>query len=130
MLFNSIGFAIFLPIVFLLYWFVTNKKLKVQNFLLLIASYIFYGMWDWRFLLLLVLISVSNYSIGIWIDKTITDKKRKIWMIIGLILNIGILGVFKYYNFFIDSFLDLASLIGYSLPRSTTKILLPVGISF
>jgi len=130
MLFNSIGFAIFLPIVFLLYWFVTNKKLIAQNILLLIASYIFYGMWDWRFLLLLVLISVFNYSIGILIDKSITDKKRKIWLITGLFINIGVLGIFKYYNFFIDSFLDLASLIGYDLPRSTTKIILPVGISF
>jgi alginate O-acetyltransferase complex protein AlgI len=130
MVFNSIGFAIFLPIVFLLYWFVTNKKLKAQNILLLIASYVFYGWWNWRFLFLLVLISVFNYSIGIWIDKTITDKKRKIWLITGLIINIGVLGVFKYYNFFIDSFLDLASLIGYNLPRSTTNIILPVGISF
>jgi D-alanyl-lipoteichoic acid acyltransferase DltB (MBOAT superfamily) len=130
MLFNSIGFAIFLPIVFIFYWFVTNKNLIIQNTFLLIASYFFYAWWDWRFLFLLAIISIFNYFIGIRIDKTEIDKNKKIWLIAGLIINIGVLGVFKYYNFFIDSFIDLASLIGYNLPRSTTKIILPVGISF
>ena len=130
MLFNSIEFAIFLPIVFILYWFVTNKNLKTQNALLLIASYFFYGWWDWRFLFLLVLLSLANYFIGIGIEKNETNRKGKIWLITGLITNLGVLGVFKYYNFFIDSFIDLVSLIGYDLPRSTTKIMLPLGISF
>ena len=130
MLFNSIEFAIFLPIVFVLYWFIANKNLKTQNILLLAASYVFYGWWDWRFLLLLALLSFANYFIGIGIDINGTTRKGKVWFFAGLIVNIGVLGVFKYYNFFIDSFIDLASLIGYDLPRSTTKIILPVGISF
>jgi D-alanyl-lipoteichoic acid acyltransferase DltB (MBOAT superfamily) len=130
MLFNSIGFAIFLPIVFLLYWFVMNKALKAQNVLLLLASYFFYGWWDWRFLFLLGLLSLANFFIGIEIEKNGAKRIGKIWFIIGLILNIGVLGVFKYYNFFIDSFIDLVSLIGYDLSRSTTKIILPLGISF
>jgi alginate O-acetyltransferase complex protein AlgI len=130
MLFNSIEFAIFLPIVFLLYWFVVNKNLKAQNILLLLASYFFYSWWNWRFLFLLVLISFLNYFIGIRIDKNEIDKKKKIWLIAGLIINIGILGVFKYYNFFVDSFINLMSFVGYDLPKSTTKIILPLGISF
>jgi alginate O-acetyltransferase complex protein AlgI len=130
MLFNSIEFAIFLTIVFLLYWFVINKSLKAQNILLLIASYVFYGWWDWRFMFLLALLSLANYLIGIGIENNETNRKGKIWLITGLITNLGVLGVFKYYNFFIDSFIDLVSLVGYNLPRSTTKIILPVGISF
>ena len=130
MLFNSIQFAIFLIILFVLYWFVTIKNLKAQNILLLVASYVFYGWWDWRFLGLLALLSITNYFIGIGIEINETIKKRKAIFVTGLIVNIGVLGVFKYYNFFIDNFIDLVSLIGYNLPRSTTKIILPVGISF
>jgi len=130
MLFNSIEFGIFLPIVFLLYWFVINKNLKAQNILLLLASYFFYGWWDWRFLFLLGLLSLTNFLIGIEIEKNEAKGKGKIWFIAGLVINIGVLGVFKYYNFFIDSFIDLLSLVGYSLSRSTTKIILPLGISF
>ena len=130
MLFNSIEFGIFFLIVFILYWFVVNKNLKLQNVLLLLASYFFYGWWDWRFLILLVLISILNYFIGIRIDKNDTDKKKKIWLIVGLIINIGILGAFKYYNFFVDSFIDLMSFIGFNLTKSTTKIIIPLGISF
>jgi alginate O-acetyltransferase complex protein AlgI len=130
MLFNSFEFAIFLPIIFILYWFVTNKNLKSQNALLLLASYFFYGWWDWRFLFLLFSISTFNYFIGIRIDKSEIKTKKKIWIITGLIINIAVLGIFKYYGFFIDSFIDLISLFSYELPRSTTKIILPLGISF
>jgi alginate O-acetyltransferase complex protein AlgI len=130
MLFNSITFAIFLPIVFSLYWYLNNFGLRAQNVLLLVASWIFYGWWDWRFLLLLITMSVLNYFIGIEIDKNDSKKRSKIWLIFGLTINLGILGFFKYFNFFIDGFIDLISLIGYSLPRSTTKIILPLGISF
>ncbi|MBG0858532.1 MAG: MBOAT family protein, partial [Bacteroidales bacterium] len=130
MIFNSIEFAIFLVIVFFLYWFVTYKNLRVQNSLLLLASYVFYGWWDWRFLFLLISLSVANYFIGIRIDKNTLKKWSKIWLIAGLILNLGILGVFKYYNFFVDSFIDLFSHLGYTIPASTTKIILPLGISF
>lgn len=130
MLFNTIEFAIFLPIVFLIYWFVVDNHLKLQNILLLLASYFFYGWWDWRFLFLLFSVSICNYFIGIMINKNEIITKKKVWLISGLIINIGILVVFKYYNFFIDSFIDLVSLIGYKLPRSTTKIIIPLGISF
>lgn len=130
MLFNSVEFAVFLPIVFVLYWFVLNKNLKSQNILLLLASYVFYGWWDWRFLSLLVILSLANYLVGIEIEKNDTARKGKIWFIAGLIINIGVLGVFKYYSFFIDSFIDAVSLIGYDLSRSSTNIILPVGISF
>jgi alginate O-acetyltransferase complex protein AlgI len=130
MSFNSITFAIFLPIVFSLYWFISDKSLKAQNILLLGASYFFYGWWDWRFLLLLAFLSVLNYYIGIKIDVCDLRKERKIWLIAGLILNLGVLSVFKYFNFFIDSFIDLVSLAGYTLPKTTTKIILPLGISF
>src|ERR1035437_10534608 len=109
MLFNSIKFAVFLPIVFLIYWFVVKRNLKRQNYFLLVAIYYFYGCWNWRFLLLLIIISLFNYIIGIKIDRSLISKTRKIWLIIGLIINIGILGVFKYYNFFVESFIDLLS---------------------
>jgi D-alanyl-lipoteichoic acid acyltransferase DltB (MBOAT superfamily) len=98
--------------------------------LLLIASYVFYGWWDWRFLFLLALLSFANYLIGIEIENNESNRKGRIWLITGLITNLGVLLVFKYYNFFIDSFINLISLFGYDLPRSTTKIILPVGISF
>lgn len=130
MLFNSIEFAFFLPILFLLYWVVTSRNLKAQNILLLIASYVFYGWWDWRFLILLVLLSLINYFIGIEIESNEKSRKGKIWLMAGLFINIGVLCVFKYFNFFIDSFIDLLSLVGYDLPVSTTRIILPVGISF
>lgn len=130
MLFNSIQFAIFLPIVFVFYWYLANKNIKVQNILLLAASYVFYGWWDWRFLCLLILLSATNYLIGNEIENNQEKRKDKIWFIAGVIVNLGVLGVFKYFNFFIDSFIDLVSLSGYDLPRATTKIILPVGISF
>ena len=130
MIFNSLAFAIFLPVVFILYWFVANKNLKVQNILLLLASYFFYGWWDWRFLFLLMGLSLLNYFIGIQIDKDESGKAKGIWLALALLVNLGFLCVFKYYNFFIDSFIDLLSLFGYNLPRSTTRIILPLGISF
>ncbi|MEI6047793.1 MAG: MBOAT family O-acyltransferase [Bacteroidota bacterium] len=130
MIFNSLEFAIFFLVVFFLYWLTPGKNLKAQNIILLIASYVFYGWWDWRFLILLVLLSLANYFIGIGIQSSGSNNKRKIWLIAGLITNIGVLGVFKYFNFFIDSFINLVSLVGYELPKSTTNIILPVGISF
>jgi D-alanyl-lipoteichoic acid acyltransferase DltB (MBOAT superfamily) len=130
MLFNSLEFAFFLPIVFLAYWFGVKQNIKAQNILLLFASYFFYGWWDLRFLFLLILLSFLNYLIGIRLDKNETDKEKKIWLIAGLILNLGILIVFKYYNFFIDSFINFVSLFGYHLPKSNTRIILPLGISF
>jgi len=130
MLFNSIAFAIFFPIVFALYWFVFSKNLKIQNILLLTASYVFYAFWDWRFLLLLVFISSINFLLGLLINKPLWKTRSSIWFIVGIIANIGILSYFKYANFFIESFINLFSILGFSLQKSTINIILPLGISF
>ena len=111
MLFNSLEFFIFLPIVFILYWFVFKKHLKTQNIILLIASYVFYGMWDWRFLSLILLSTIVDYFVGIKIDS-ITDKPlRKRWLWVSVFFNISLLGFFKYYNFFVDSWVDMVSFV-------------------
>lgn len=130
MLFNSISFLIFLPIVFSLYWFFVNKNLRNQNLLILVASYIFYGLWDWRFLSLIIFSSFVDYYIGIKIEEASRKKRKKLLMLLSVSINLGLLGFFKYYNFFIDSFVDLFELFGISLSRGTLVILLPVGISF
>lgn len=130
MLFNSIEFAIFLPIVFILYWFVTNKSLKIQNLLLLAASYVFYGWWDYRFLSLIVFSSMIDYSIGLQMFKTDAKNKRKLLLFASLFVNLGLLGFFKYYNFFIDSFVDAFTFFGHSINPNRLNVILPVGISF
>jgi D-alanyl-lipoteichoic acid acyltransferase DltB (MBOAT superfamily) len=130
MLFNSLDFAIFLPIVFILYWFATNRNLKLQNFLIVIASYIFYGWWDWRFLSLIVFSTLIDYSIGLRLAKEDNQLKRKflLWTSIGV--NIGFLGFFKYYNFFLDNFISAFSFFGMEINANSLNIILPVGISF
>lgn len=128
MLFSSLEFAIFLPVVFILYWFATSKNLRLQNFLLLTASYFFYGWWDWRYLILLFFISISSYILGNLLERS--SKRRVILLIIGLVINLGTLVIFKYFNFFYDSFAKLISLTGYNLPAASTKLILPLGISF
>ena len=130
MLFNSFEFAIFLPIVFLLYWFVFNKSIKLQNFFLLIVGYVFYGWWDWRFLFLIAFSTLFDFTIGILLDKTTNDRKRKLLFIASCIVNIGFLGFFKYFNFFIENFISVFETIGYHIPPVSLKIILPVGISF
>jgi D-alanyl-lipoteichoic acid acyltransferase DltB (MBOAT superfamily) len=130
MLFNSIAFLIFLPIVFSLYWFALKKNLKLQNILLIIASYIFYGWWDWRFLILLVASSCTDFFLGLAIGKQEDAKKRKRLLILSLIINLGILGFFKYFNFFVDSFISSFASLGVHLDSRTLNIILPVGISF
>lgn len=130
MLFNSLEFAIFLPIIFILYWFVLKNNTKGQNFLLLVASYVFYGWWDWRFLSLIVFSSIVDYLVGLNLAKTETAHKRKVLLITSLLTNLGLLGFFKYYNFFIDSFVDAVSLFGFHPSPNTLNIILPVGISF
>ncbi|MBP1841021.1 MBOAT family O-acyltransferase [Formosa algae] len=131
MVFNSLEFFIFLPVVFILYWFVFKNHLKAQNVLLLIASYVFYGMWDWRFLSLILLSTCVDYGVGLKIDATTVAKQRKRWLWVSVIFNIGLLGCFKYYNFFVDSWIDMFSVFGYEL-KSTwmLHVVLPVGISF
>lgn len=130
MLFNSISFALFLPIVFGLYWFAFSKSLKYQNILLLIASYFFYGCWDWRFVFLLAFSTFLDYYTGIKIHDSKNNTSRKIWLTISVVVNLGFLGFFKYYNFFIESFANAISLLGFNPNYSTLSIILPVGISF
>lgn len=131
MLFNSIDFFVFLSLVFIGYWFVTYKSLKMQNVLLLLASYVFYGWWDWRFLSLIALSTIIDYTAGsrIYESKEVSVKKRWLW--VSIVFNLGMLGFFKYYNFFIDSWIDLFASVGYELQSTwTLQIILPVGISF
>lgn len=130
MLFNSLSFAIFLPVVFLLYWFVAKKSLKLQNILLLIASYFFYACWDWRFLFLLVFSTLLDYYTGIKMSDTKNQNIKKFWFWFSISVNLGFLGVFKYYNFFAASFADAVSNFGLTISPWTLKVILPVGISF
>ena len=130
MLFNSLDFAIFLPIVFLLYWFVANKNLKIQNLLLIISSYIFYGWWDWRFLSLILFSTLIDYSIGVKLSTEENLLKRKILLWTSILINLGFLGFFKYYNFFLDNFITAFSFFGAKINASSLNIILPVGISF
>tara|TARA_B100001057_G_scaffold490403_1_gene578592 strand:+ start:1996 stop:3432 length:1437 start_codon:yes stop_codon:yes gene_type:complete len=131
MLFNSLEFLIFLPVVFCLYWFVFNKNLFSQNLLILFASYLFYGWWDYRFLSLIFISTIVDFIIGKKIHSSKDLKSKRAYLILSLVVNLGILGFFKYFNFFIDSFIDLVALTGYSLENQwTLKIILPVGISF
>ncbi|APY12409.1 membrane-bound O-acyltransferase family protein [Seonamhaeicola sp. S2-3] len=131
MLFNSLEFFIFLPIVFILYWFVLNKKINQQNVLLLIASYVFYGWWDYRFLSLIALSTLVDYFVGISIDKSPVKSTKRKWLIVSIVFNLGLLGFFKYYNFFLESWVELLNSIGYNIKNHwTLKVILPVGISF
>ena len=130
MLFNSLGFAIFLPIVFILYWFVANKKFSFQNALLLFSSYYFYSCWDWRFLFLLIFSTLLDYFSGIQIEKTSNPFGRKFWFWLSIVINLGFLATFKYFNFFADSFKNLFSLFGVQVNVWSLNVILPVGISF
>ncbi|MGE8339815.1 MAG: MBOAT family O-acyltransferase [Flavobacterium sp.] len=130
MLFNSLAFAIFLPIIFLLYWFVFNKTKNTQNALLIVASYYFYSCWDWRFLFLLIFSTFLDYYSGIQIEKSGSERRRKFWFWLSILINLGFLGIFKYYNFFANSFADLLNTIGLEANPTLLKVILPVGISF
>ncbi|MCR5863080.1 MBOAT family protein [Flavobacterium sp. J372] len=130
MLFNSIDFVVFFLIVFSLYWFVLNRKMKFQNFMLVIASYFFYCCWDWRFGFLLAFSTLLDFYSGLAIFRSTTKKMKKIWLIISVGINLGFLCFFKYYNFFIESFGELLSNFGVQANYSTLSIILPVGISF
>jgi len=130
MLFNSISFAIFLPIVFLLYWFATKGNLRMQNILLLLSSYYFYACWDWRFLFLLIFSTLLDYLTGIKIHEATNKKNKLLWLWLSISVNLGFLGVFKYYNFFASSFVEGLSLLGLKVNMGTIQVILPVGISF
>ena len=129
MLFNSIDFAVFFPLVFILYW-VLHKNLRIRNIFLLIVSYIFYGWWDWRFLFLIIFSSLLDYLLGKLIYKEIDKTRKKLLLFISLFFNLGFLVYFKYFNFFIETFVDAFSLFGNRLNIETLNIILPVGISF
>lgn len=130
MLFNSINFAIFLPIVFGLYWFAANKSLKFQNVLLLVSSYFFYACWDWRFLFLLIFSTLLDYFTGLKISDSKNLNIKKFWFWLSISVNLGFLGIFKYFNFFAKSFSEVMSQFGLTVNPFTLKVILPVGISF
>lgn len=129
MLFNSLDFAIFFPVVFVLYWLL-SKNLTQRNLLILASSYLFYGWWDWRFLFLIIISSIVDFAVGQYLHKTEDSKKRKRLLFISLLVNLGFLVYFKYTNFFIESFVDSFRLFGQELEVTTLNIILPVGISF
>ena len=130
MLFNSLSFLLFLPIVFTVYWWVNKKRLQLQNGLLLVASYFFYACWDWRFLFLLLFSTALDYFTGIKMAETKNQDDKKVWFWLSVIVNLGFLGIFKYYNFFADSFADALSVVGIQSNFWILKVILPVGISF
>jgi alginate O-acetyltransferase complex protein AlgI len=130
MFFNSIDFAVFLPIVFILYWLIGSKSLKLQNLLIVIASYVFYGWWDWMFLSLIFFSTVVDFSVGQKLKTEDNQTKRNILLWVSIIVNLGFLGFFKYYNFFLDNFITAFTLFGTGIKPNTLNIILPVGISF
>lgn len=130
MFFNSFHFAIFLPILFVLYWFVFRKSKSTQNLLLILASYYFYSCWDWRFLFLLVFSTLLDYFSAIKIENSQKSSTRKLWLWLCVTINLGFLGLFKYYNFFADSFSALANSFGLHSSPLVLQLILPVGISF
>ncbi len=130
MLFNSIDFAIFLPVVFFLYWFVANKNLKLQNALIVAASYLFYGWWDWRFLSLILFSTIVDFSVGLALKNQENPLKRKLLLWTSVFVNLGFLGFFKYYNFFLENFVTAFRFFGHPVNPQGLNIVLPVGISF
>jgi D-alanyl-lipoteichoic acid acyltransferase DltB (MBOAT superfamily) len=129
-LFNSVDFALFLPVVFCLYWWIANGRLRIQNALLLIASYFFYACWDWRFLFLLMFSTLLDYASGLKMHnvESVHAKRKWLWLSVGA--NLGFLGIFKYYNFFAVSFSEALSGLGIQVNPWTLSVILPVGISF
>lgn len=130
MTFQSLEYLIFFPIVFILYWTVFRRSKNLQNGLVVAASLVFYGWWDWRFLGLLLLTAFSTFFAGWLMGSTENQRRRKMLSVGVIVLNIGILFFFKYFNFFVQAFADAFSLFGKELNISSLQILLPVGISF
>jgi len=131
MLFNSLEFLIFLPIVFFFYWTILSKNLNIQNSFILLSSYIFYGWWDWRYLSLIAMSTILDYFAGLKIYNSIENKTKKFYLWISIFFNLSVLCFFKYFNFFINSWIDLLRLIGFEKQYTTLfKIIIPVGISF
>lgn len=130
MLFNSVDFALFLPLVFVLYWTIFNQGPRLQNAFLLAASMVFYGWWDWRYLGLVFFNALIDFIVGQQLGKTEVESKRKWLLALSLVANLGMLGFFKYYNFFVESFNSAFTLLGQPLDVRTLSLVLPVGISF
>jgi alginate O-acetyltransferase complex protein AlgI len=130
MLFNSIDFAIFLPTVFVIYWFVVKKNLNLQNAFIVAASYFFYGWWDWRFLSLIIFSTLVDFTVGIKLKNEENPRKRKLLLWTSILVNLGVLGFFKYANFFLDNFKVAYSFFGRAIQDNSLNIILPVGISF
>ncbi|MDX2285103.1 MAG: MBOAT family O-acyltransferase [Bacteroidia bacterium] len=130
MLYNTLDFAVFYGLVFGLYWFVFRDRLRIQNVLLLTASYVFYGWWDWRFLGLIAGGSLVDFVSSYQMSRTEDARRRKAWLMLSVVFNLGMLGFFKYFGFFVDSFIALAQSFGVTLGPRTLRVILPVGISF
>ena len=126
MLFNSLEFLIFLPLVFLGYWFCFGRSLRLQNLFVVAVSYVFYGWWDWRFLLLIALTSSVAWGTGLLIAR----GHGRMWVAVSLVINLGVLGFFKYFDFFAESAVGVLEALGFQAHSPTLRILLPVGISF
>src|SRR5579864_8449539 len=127
MTFNSLQYALFLPVVLLIYW---QLRRRGQNWLLLAASYLFYGAFDWRFLGLLMISTGTDYTVGRVLEVTEDDKRRRLVFAISLCVNLGILGFFKYFNFFTSDGARFLNHLGLNLSPPVLRVLLPVGISF
>lgn len=130
MLFNSLSYAWFFPLVFFLYWFAAKNNRRFQNLLLLASSYYFYSCWDWRFLFLLIFSTLLDYYSGLMIAGAAQESKRKFWLILSVGINLGFLGIFKYFNFFAAGFADLLGAAGFQVNPWSLQVILPVGISF
>jgi alginate O-acetyltransferase complex protein AlgI len=130
MLFNSFEFLLFLPLIFGLYWLSIKVGTKFQNLVVVSGSYFFYAQWDYRFLILIVISTIIDFTCGICIHKSQNRNQRKLFLMMSLVGNLGMLGFFKYYNFFIENFISLLSVFHISTNLSTLNIILPVGISF
>lgn len=130
MIFNSLVFALFLVVIFATYWFTAKKHTTRQNIILLLASYVFYGWWDWRFLTLIAGSTLLDYTIGLKISQTSSPPKKRFLLFCSVIANLGLLAVFKYFTFFISSFIQAFGTLGITLPEPSLSLILPVGISF
>src|SRR5579883_389404 len=130
MLFNSSDYFLFLPLVLLVYVLLQRAGLRAQNAWMLLASYVFYGWWDWRFLGLLFGTTLNDYLVGMGLERTPDPRRRKALILLSIGVNLGVLGFFKYYNFFVSSLIDAFGGMGIHLQAPTLKVILPVGISF
>lgn len=128
--FNSLNFAIFIIVIFILYWFILNKNIKYQNILLLASSYLFYSLWDWRFIFVLLFSTILDFFIGSFIYSNSNQKVKIFYLYLSIFINLGLLAFFKYYNFFIDSLYESLSLFGLNGNFKILEIILPIGISF